>query len=243
MYIPPQEIRCKVGPFDDSTFYVESALQFFKLLQSFTKITYNESILDLACGCGRSTIPFYIYLNNKGSYDGLDACKELVDWCNLNKESPNFNFTWADVYTPEWNKDSTVLAKDYKFPYKDNSFSLIIAESLFTHLLPESSINYFQECFRILKPKGRLVFSTFIQLIPTDSVEYAVMKFKYPYDNNCFIIDEDYQEAAVCYTNEFFNSTLKSIFNTEPKIIEIGNWRSDIDKEHCGHDHIIIYKG
>jgi SAM-dependent methyltransferase len=241
MYIPPKEIRCKVGPFDEVEFYIESTIEIFHSIKHDVNLQPNEHILDLACGCGRHSIPFMIYLNSKGSYDGLDACPELINWCNNNLQNDRCHFTLADVYTPEWNPDALIQAEDYKFPYTNNKFDLIIAESLFTHLLPAATINYFNECYRVLKPNGRLLFSTFVQINLDDSLVFDIMKFQYKYGDNCFIVDENYKQAAVCYTKKFMDDILVSLFHNTPKY-KLGNWRSNIDKVHCGHDQIIIWK-
>ena len=43
----------------------------------------------------------------------------------------------------------------------DASFDVIYAASLFTHLLPDETRNYFCETRRVLKPTGRCLFSFF----------------------------------------------------------------------------------
>lgn len=51
---------------------------------------------------------------------------------------------------------------DYRLPLKDQSFDFVFSNSLFTHLLPGATINYFREISRVLKPGGRTLNSMFL---------------------------------------------------------------------------------
>ena len=48
------------------------------------------------------------------------------------------------------------------FPYDNNQFDIVYAASVFTHMLPDITENYFKETARVLKKDGRVVFSFFI---------------------------------------------------------------------------------
>lgn len=48
------------------------------------------------------------------------------------------------------------------FPYPDGRFDVVYAASVFTHMVPESTRNYFSESARVLKPGGRCLFSFFL---------------------------------------------------------------------------------
>src|SRR5262249_36838661 len=56
----------------------------------------------------------------------------------------------------------TVLSASYAFPFPDSSFDVVYAASLFTHLLPDETANYFHQCRRVLRPAGRCLFSCFL---------------------------------------------------------------------------------
>jgi len=52
-----------------------------------------------------------------------------------------------------------VLHRELSIPRGDNSADIVCAFSLFTHLLQAETYIYLEECARILKPNGRIVFS------------------------------------------------------------------------------------
>ena len=61
-----------------------------------------------------------------------------------------------------FNPNGQLKAEDYSFPYADDSFDTIYAASVFTHLLPSSSANYFKQSRRVLRKGGQCLFSFFV---------------------------------------------------------------------------------
>ena len=74
-----------------------------------------------------------------------------------------FRFTHVDLVNATYNPRAEATAASFRFPYDDEAFDLVIATSVFTHLLPEESSNYLTEIGRVLAPAGRL-FSTWFLL-------------------------------------------------------------------------------
>lgn len=74
----------------------------------------------------------------------------------------NFRFHRANLFNKHYNPTATVLASEYKFPFPNNTFDVILACSVFTHMLPKDVENYFSEIFRVLKPGGRAVLTYFL---------------------------------------------------------------------------------
>lgn len=74
----------------------------------------------------------------------------------------NFEFVLADVYNAQYNPAGRQAAATYQFPFGAEVFDVIYAASLFTHLLPDETRNYFRESGRVLKPDGRCLFSVFM---------------------------------------------------------------------------------
>lgn len=134
------------------------------LLRLYGKITPNTKMLEIGCGLGRIVFPLRYILSSEGSYSGFEICEEKVDFLNntFHKAYPNFNFVWANIHNTYYNPNGKLSAKEYTFPYPDNSFDVVFAASVFTHMLPEAAANYFKETARVLKPDGRAVFSFFI---------------------------------------------------------------------------------
>ena len=70
---------------------------------------------------------------------------------------PNFHFTWADVFNGYYNPKGKSKPHEYKLPYESDSFDLVIAYSVFTHMLRDETENYFSEISRVLKHGGTIV--------------------------------------------------------------------------------------
>jgi ubiquinone/menaquinone biosynthesis C-methylase UbiE len=92
----------------------------------------KETILDLACGSGR----FMNYANV-----GVDASEEMLKIAN--DKFPEKLFHKSDAE---------------HIPIPDNTFDTIITFHFFMHLDKEKVQNILKECYRVLKPNGRIIF-------------------------------------------------------------------------------------
>jgi ubiquinone/menaquinone biosynthesis C-methylase UbiE len=97
-------------------------------------------LVDLGCGSGR--LAAVLYGNIDISYVGIDIVQAVLDYAK--KKAPRYQF---------------LLHKELSIPQEDNSVHMVCAFSLFTHLLHHESYVYLEECVRILKPGGKVVFS------------------------------------------------------------------------------------
>jgi SAM-dependent methyltransferase len=159
--IPPDHLLLGVGPGD----YCKVGEYALGVLEKVARLRGSDRILDIGCGPGRIAWPLSAKLGRRGSYDGLDVVKAYVDWCNesLGLDPAQFRFHHADIRTTFYNPDGAIEAEDFVFPWRGGSFDLVIATSLFTHLLPAGTEHYAREIARVLAPKGRL-FATFFIL-------------------------------------------------------------------------------
>ena len=122
-------------------------------------------MLDVGCGIGRMARVLTTVLRPPGTYDGFDVAPSGIEWCRRHyRDQPvPFRFTHVDLVNATYNPRAEATASSFRFPYDDESFDLVIATSVFTHLLPEESSNYLSEIGRVLAPAGRL-FSTWFLL-------------------------------------------------------------------------------
>lgn len=133
------------------------------LLRLYGKLSKTSAVLEIGCGLGRIAFPLRYLLFEGGTYDGFEICRYKIDFLErFHQAYPNFRFQWADVYNTHYNPIGKMQAKEYQFPYAENSFDTIFAASVFTHLLPDTAAHYFKESARVLKPGGRCVFSFFL---------------------------------------------------------------------------------
>lgn len=92
----------------------------------------KETILDLACGSGR-------FMNYASI--GVDASEEMLKIATEKYPEKDFNVSDAE-----------------HIPMQDNSIDTIITFHFFMHLDKEKVHNILNECFRVLKPNGRIIF-------------------------------------------------------------------------------------
>jgi len=97
-------------------------------------------IVDLGCGSGR--LASALHMGWSVHYVGIDIIQALLDYAKT--KAPGYQF---------------ILHRGMSIPQPDRSADMVSAFSLFTHLLQAEIYVYLQECVRILKPGGRVVFS------------------------------------------------------------------------------------
>lgn len=99
------------------------------------------NVLDLGCGSGRTAA--VLARDFEIEYHGIDVVQALLDYAK-SKTPANYRYS---------------LVQQIEIPQADASIDLACAFSLFTHLLHEETYRYLEECARVLKPNGQLVFS------------------------------------------------------------------------------------
>jgi SAM-dependent methyltransferase len=113
----------------------------------FFRTKKSDIILDIGCGIGR--IAKFLCTNIKHYY-GVDWSKEMVKKAReYNKEINNATFNQCDGETLSM--------------YADEYFTKIICEQTLIHVNKSSSISYFKESYRVLKPSG-----LFVCLVPKE---------------------------------------------------------------------------
>jgi SAM-dependent methyltransferase len=158
---PPRRLTGYVG---DSDFRAtgEEFLGYFRRLAGLQP---GDRVLDVGCGIGRMARVLVPVLRPPGSYDGFDVVRAGIDWCRQHYRATPvpFRFQHADLRNASYNPAGAERALTYRFPYQDGSFDLVIATSVFTHLLADTAAHYLAETARVLAPGGRL-FSTWYLL-------------------------------------------------------------------------------
>jgi SAM-dependent methyltransferase len=141
--LPPAPMRAQVGPLHASArFFLDSGRHNAELVRELVPLDEVGALLDWGCGCGR-VLRHWAGLQET-RVRGCDINPRMVAWCN-----ENLPFAEASVneLTPP-------------LPYDDDTFGLVYAFSVMTHLPEELQRTWVAECHRVLKPGGHFVFST-----------------------------------------------------------------------------------
>jgi SAM-dependent methyltransferase len=148
---PPLEMRENVGPTATAAFDNPYGEPIFPDLPAEA----YESVFDFGCGCGRLARQLIQQEPRPRRYLGVDLHAGMIAWCqeNLAPHAPGFGFRHHDVLYEAWNPGEGKPATA-PFPTEDGSCTLIIAHSVFTHLIQVHAEYYLGEVARILAGNG-----------------------------------------------------------------------------------------
>jgi SAM-dependent methyltransferase len=187
--------------------FKETGDMFVRYFAELGGLKPHERVLDVGCGIGRMAIPLTQYLNEEGSYEGIDVVPMGIDWCRekITPRYPNFRFQLADVFSLSWNPHGRYRAAEYVFPFEDDSFDFVFLTSIFTHLLADEMENYVHEIARVLKVGGRCLSTWF--LLNEESlalIQGGRARLSFPFKmEDCFVQEEAIPDAAVGYEEPF----------------------------------------
>jgi SAM-dependent methyltransferase len=158
--IPPLELRELVGPTDPAVFDNPGG----DLVLPGLPPEAFSSVLDFGCGCGRLARQLIQQHPQPETYLGLDLHRGMIEWCrqNLAPQAAGFTFEHHDVYNLSFNPEAPPDRRTLHFPAEDHTFRLVIAWSVFTHLLEEQIPFYLHEIARVLRPDGELMSTWFL---------------------------------------------------------------------------------
>lgn len=197
--IPPIEMRTLVGPTDPARFDNPSGALVFPDVP----IENYKRVFDFGCGCGRVARQLIQQTTPPETYRGVDIHLGMINWCQnyLTPVASNFTFTHHDVWNLGFNPGNNkplVLP----FPAENSSFSLVIAWSVFTHLLEQQAVFYLNEVSRILRPNGISVSTWFL----FDKKYFPMMQ---EFQNALYINPVDLSNAVI-FDSTWFRSAIKS---------------------------------
>jgi SAM-dependent methyltransferase len=146
--LPPARLRAQVGPkHADAEYFLRSGHEQAEIVRTLVAETgsslgHFDAILDWGCGCGRVLRNWPDLRDTRVS--GCDLNPKMVEWCAR-------NLPFAEVSVNE-------LVPP--LPYPDESFELVYAFSVMTHLDEDLQHEWARECRRVLRPGGYFLFST-----------------------------------------------------------------------------------
>ncbi|QSR89432.1 class I SAM-dependent methyltransferase [Methylacidiphilum caldifontis] len=116
-----------------------------RLVISRGKLGVGMSLLDVGCGSGRLAYALCCSeLSDQVQYIGIDIVPELLDYARQKCQRPNFVFLYNDKF---------------KIPLDNEQVDLVCFFSVLTHLLQEEAVIMLKEARRVLKAKGKILFT------------------------------------------------------------------------------------
>ncbi len=201
----------------------------------------SDRVLEIGCGIGRMARALVPILRPPGSYDGFDVVERGISWCRTHyRDAPApFRFVHVDLYNPVYNPNGVHAARDFVFPYPDQSFDLVLATSVFTHLFAETADRYLAETARVIAPGGR-VFSTWFLLSGERNVSPPAPFRRLDATLPTAIADPTTPESAVAYDEDWVRQCVRD-HDLRLRAIYHGSWASGSGTAH--QDLVIAERG
>jgi SAM-dependent methyltransferase len=139
--LPPRRLMVRVAMTADADWFLRSGRAGYDAIAAHVDLDDIGAVLDFGCGCGRVTRYFHDFA---GEVAGSDVSAEAIAWCRDNLEFGAF----------ATNRIEPPLAFD------DESFDLVYALSVFTHLTDDLQLAWRDELRRVLRPGGSLLLTT-----------------------------------------------------------------------------------
>ncbi|MCW2990764.1 MAG: class SAM-dependent methyltransferase [Solirubrobacterales bacterium] len=186
-------------------------------------IQRGHRVLDVGCGPGTLARPLVRYLDD-GAYEGFDIDRAAIGWCRraYRRRHPRARFVRADVFHPRIHPGGAHTAAEYRFPYDDASFDLVLAASVFPHMLEAETARYLEEARRVLRP-GAALLATFFVLDDGSRAAIAAGEATFDFldpEQHVAVVSEDLPDEAVAYDRGWIGERL----GLEPEVHE-GRWR------------------
>ena len=232
--IPPQELIAKTAALNEQELlkqsnpdvYLEtgyySILRLFKILEHFAINPRTiGSIFELGCGTAR-------LLRHFRCIDGVrlvgsDVNPEMIEWCKENL--PEIEFHHNELSPP----------LDFA---ADNSFDLMLASSVFTHIPLETQSLWLAEMQRILSPGGIFICSVLGQNHASLLLGAEEIK-KLRQDGNFTLTSDD---SKATYSTRVGGSAW-DVFQTRAEVIKIfGSFFQIVDYIPGGQDFLVLRK-
>lgn len=223
--LPPLHLRRYVGPLRS---FESSGAEFMGYLREIAGLQRDERVLDVGCGCGQMALHLKNYLDENGSYVGVDIHRPSINWGRKKIASryKNFHFEHIDVRNLAYNPNGSQPAEAYRFPFADRSFDLVLLKSVFTHMRPPDVSNYLSEVSRLLKDDGRCL-ATFFLLNKAQAALENDLAFNYG-EGEWRYVHEHSPESAIAYEETFVMHLIEKCgLAVEKKIY--GSWTGSED--------------
>lgn len=232
--IPPPELIAKTAALKEADVQIQSCrdvyletgyysvLRLFKILEHFSiNLRTIGSVLEFGCGTAR-LLRHFRYLNGVRLV-GSDVNIEMIEWCQK-------NITGIEFYHNQ-------LTPPLSFA-ENNSFDLILASSVFTHIPLDTQELWLQEMQRILRPGGIFICSV-LGHNHTSLILGNAEQTELDCTGSYTLTSEDSQAT---YSTKVGGSAW-DVFQTRAEVIKVfGQYFQIVDYIPGGQDFLVLHK-
>lgn len=130
------------------------------LMNLHLKEKEDNSLLDVGCGSGLLAVAGEPFLGTEGRYVGVDVKQQNVDFCREHFPKNQFEFIFSEDSNAAYSPHQLQQPKGWELA--SESFDMVTALSVWTHLNEEDASFYLKEVSRVLKPDGRAIITCFL---------------------------------------------------------------------------------
>lgn len=146
--LAPDHFRARVHGSTDPMSFIKEGATAFSQMQRFLGRYFSKSIEDFASvldwGCGSGRMLRYFPSTALKSLTGIDIDEQAIEWCR--QAFPDGRFV--------------AVAPEPPTPFPAESFDLIYANSVLTHLRQKDHLQWLRELFRVARPGAVLLLTT-----------------------------------------------------------------------------------
>jgi ubiquinone/menaquinone biosynthesis C-methylase UbiE len=157
--LPPLWLRRHVGPVGK---FESAARETAAMVVRLGLVPAGARMLDVGCGCGAMVEALLELAGSAGRYTGFDVHEPSVRWCRRHfGGDARCTFEAARVASPYGARAGGSVGT-YRFPAAAGQVDLVLAKSVFTHLVADEARRYLTETRRVLAPGGRGLLTAFL---------------------------------------------------------------------------------
>ena len=157
--LPPLWLRRHTGPVAR---FESASRETAEFLDRLALVRPDDCVLDIGCGAGAMVPEFARRLGPRGRYVGFDVHAPSILWCREHyANDPRLAFELAAVASAYGQASGPPVAS-FRFPVDDGQADLVLAKSVFTHLLAPEASHYLAESCRVLRPGSAAVATAFL---------------------------------------------------------------------------------
>jgi len=157
---PPISLRRRVGFLTGFDGVPSEFVAYLKLLCGLGP---TSRVLDMGCGCGLLELELEKVVT-RGECCAFDIHRPSINWAakTIGSRSPHFRFLHADIHNEAYWPAGRLDARTFLAQLQEPPFEIIVAKSLFTHMLPDELQHYLDAVAANLSADGKAMLTFFL---------------------------------------------------------------------------------